>query len=153
MVARKFPEKGTPAFNRIVSQVQQGIPYNIIAESLDMTFAGLKNSLRDNGITRQRADFVGQLPPAYEFSKSATWEEHIQTMQAMDNLIAFHQRTPSEITIKIDGDLPVGRIVTADWHLGQYGTDYVSFKRDMEIIVDGQSGHGVVLKRNNIEEL
>jgi len=129
-MVKKFPEKGTPLYDQIVSRVERGDNYGDIAESIDMTFKGFKDALRAEGIKRKQTNFEGVLPPAYELSKSATWEEHLEVIQRMDNLVAFHQRVPSEITIKINTDKPVIRVATADWHLGMFGVDYQAVKSD-----------------------
>lgn len=141
---KKFPEPGTPLYDRVVSQVETGVDYRAIADSLDMKFKGFKDALRGYGITRKQHEYGGYLPPAYEFDKSATLEEHLETMQRMDNLIAFHQRVPSEITIRVDTDRPIIRVATSDWHLGAFGVDYVTFKQDIDTFVNS----GVDLKVN-----
>jgi hypothetical protein len=132
MSKRKFPEPGTPLYDQIKARVESGEDYKVIAESLEMTFKGFKDALRSYGIKRKPSNYQGILPPTYRFPKSATWEEHIETMQHMDNLVAFHQRTPSKITIEIKTDKPVVRAVSADWHLGMFGVDYKSFREDVD---------------------
>jgi len=135
MSRRKFPEVDTPAYDRVVKQVESGEDYRLIADSLGMTFKGFKDALRGYSITRKKSNFEGILPPAYEFPESASWEEHLEVMQKMDNLIAFHQRVPSEITIEIDTKVPVARAISADWHLGAFGVDLISFRHDIETIL------------------
>ena len=136
MSSRKFPRQGTPLYDQVVSRVQRGDNYRDIAADLGMTFKGLKDALRGYGIGRKASNYEGILPPAYKFPKSDTFEEHIRIIKEMDRLVAFHQRTPSEITIEIITDKPVIRATTADWHLGMFGVDYDSFAKDVAFIRD-----------------
>ena len=133
---KKFPDPGTPLYDQVVVRVERGDDYKAIAADLDMTFKGFKDALHGHGIKRKATNYEGVLPPIYKFAKSSTFEEHIETIKKMDRLIAFHQRTPSEITITIDTDKPVVRATTADWHLGMFGVDYDAFQRDVYFIRD-----------------
>ena len=134
MSKRKSPEPGTPLYDQIKARIEQGESYKSVAADLGMTYQSFKNSCCGYGIEKKQSNFEGVLPRAYDFPKSATWEEHIETMQNMDKLIAFHQRVPSKITIQIKTDSPVVRVVTADWHLGMFGVDYKSFRDDVDFI-------------------
>jgi hypothetical protein len=136
MATRKFPERGTPLFDKVVARIERGDDYKDIAASLDMTWRSFKDAVCNVGIKKKQSNFEGVLPPVYEFPKSATWEEHLDTIKKMDNLVAFHQRVPGEITIKVDTDVPIIRAITSDWQLGQFGVDYTVFKEDMEYIRD-----------------
>jgi len=74
-------------------------------------------------------------PPLPQYpSKKASWEEHLEVIKSMDNLVALHQYAPTEISLKIDTQLPIAITFTADWHLGMFGCDYDSFQADMELI-------------------
>ncbi len=77
---------------------------------------------------------VNELPAEYHHPKSDSWEEHLDTIRAMDRLIAYHQKSPTEVSIKIDTDLPIAIVKTADWQLGEFGVDYDSFEKDMNTI-------------------
>jgi hypothetical protein len=138
-MSKKFPDKGTPLYDQIVTRVERGDNYKAIAADLGMTWRSFKDACCNHGIRKKQSNYEGILPPAYKFSKSATFEEHIETIKRMDRLVAFHQRTPSEITITIDTDKPVVRATTADWHLGMFGVDYVSFEKDVAFIRDEPS--------------
>ena len=131
---KKFPDKGTPLYNQIVARVERGDNYKDIADSLGMTWRSFKDACCNHGIHKKQSNFEGILPPAYKFPKSATFEEHIETIKRMDRLVAFHQRTPSEITIEIKTDKPVVRAMMADEHLGMFGVDYDSFEADVNFI-------------------
>ena len=133
-MAKKFPDKGTPLYDQIISRVESGESYLTIAASLGMTWKGLKDALHNHGIQRKQTNYEGILPPAYKFSKSASWEEHLETMQQMDSLIAFHHRMPGKITIEIKTSNPVVRVISADWHLGMFGVDYRAFRNDVDFI-------------------
>jgi len=133
---KKFPDEGTPAYDQIVARVERGDSYLTIADSLGMTLKGLKDAFLNHGIRRKQSNYEGILPPAYKFPKSSSFEAHIEAMQHMDNLVAFHQRTPSEITIEVKTDKPIVRAVTADWHLGMFGVDLTAFQNDVYYIRD-----------------
>ena len=139
MSNKKFPDKGTPLYDRVIARVERGDDYRAIAADLDMTFKGFKDALHGHGIQRKASNYEGVLPPAYEFTKSSSFEDHIQAMQQMDNLVAFHQRTPSEITIEVKTDKPIVRTVLADPHLGMFGVDLTAFKNDVYFIRDEPS--------------
>ena len=64
--------------------------------------------------------------------KEATWADHIDVLQKLDKLVAYHHQTPLEIAIDIPTDKPIALCFTADWQLGQPGLDYDSFKRDVQ---------------------
>jgi len=136
MSNKKFPDEGTPAFDQVKARVERGDDYRDIAADLDMTFTGFKDALKANRIYRKASNYEGVLPPSYQFPKSASFEEHIGAMQQMDRLVAFHQRTPSKITIEVKTSKPVVRGVSADWHLGMFGVDLASFKADTYYIRD-----------------
>ena len=135
-MAKKFPDQGTPLYDQVVARVERGDDYKVIAADLSMTWRSFKDACCNHGIRKKKSNYEGILPPTYKFPKSATFDEHIEAMQQMDKLIAFHHRTPSEITITVNTDKPVIRVATADWHLGMFGVDYVSFKRDVAFIRD-----------------
>ena len=63
----------------------------------------------------------------------ASWEKHIEIIQAMDDLVAIHQRIPTEITLEIPTDRPIALVNSADQHLGAFGVDYQSFRDDVEL--------------------
>jgi len=133
---KKFPDSGTPLYDQVKARVERGDGYREIASDLTMTLKGFKDALSNHGITRKQTNFEGILPPTYKFPKSSSFEEHIETMQRMDNLIAFHHRTPSEVTIEVKTDKPIVRATTADWHLGMFGVDLASFQNDVYYIRD-----------------
>jgi len=98
------------------------------------------NLCRDMDVSYQMGkDFrsacrVSELPPKFKRLESQSWEEHIETIKKMDDLVAYHQRVPTEITISIDTELPIALTYTADWHLGMFGVDYDSFADDMNFL-------------------
>ena len=79
---------------------------------------------------------VNELPSEYKHPKSESWEEHLDTIRAMDRLVGYHQKSPTEVTVKIETDLPIGIVKFADWHLGMFGVDYDSFERDVNTVAD-----------------
>lgn len=153
MSNKKFPDPGTPLYDQVVSRVESGEHYKTIAADLEMSLYTFKHHVSVLGITKKKSNYQGVLPPKYNFPKSATWEEHIETMQHMDKLLAFHQRVPSKITIEVKTDVPIIRAITADWHLGMFGVDLASFRKDMvyirdepliKIHVGGDSTHNII---------
>ncbi len=104
-----------------------------------MTWKGLKDSLSNYGLGRRNQPYEGVLPPTFKQPKSDTWEEHLRVIKDMDRLVAFHQRVPSEITIEIETDKPVGLVNTSDWQLGQFGVDYDAFEADMTFIQENDN--------------
>lgn len=135
MNTRKFPLPGTPLYDQVKIRVENGDSYLEIADSLDMTFKGFKDALRGYGLGRKLKEYIGTLPPVYEPLEGESWEEHIRIIKDMDKLVAHHQRVPSEITIEIETDRPIGLVNTSDWQLGQFGVDYTAFESDMNFIV------------------
>ena len=133
---KKFPDEGTPKYDQIVARVESGEDYKAIAADLGMTWHSFKHACCNYGIRKKQSNYEGILPPTYKFPKSSSFEAHIEAMQQMDNLVGFHQRTPSEITIEVKTDKPVVRVVTADWHLGMFGVDLTAFKKDVYYIRD-----------------
>ena len=153
MSNKKFPDVGSPLYDKIISRVESDDDYRVIAADIDMTLKGFKDALHAHGIQRKASNYEGVLPPIYKFPKSSSFEAHIEAMQQMDNLIAFHQRTPSEITIEVKTDKPIVRAVTADWHLGMFGVDLTTFKNDvyyiqgeplLKINIGGDGYHNII---------
>jgi len=134
MSSRKFPEVGTPLYDQVVSRVESGEDYRAIAADLGMAWDTFRHQVTAHGLRKQQCNYQGVLPPHYKFPKSATWGEHLRIMQDMDRLVAFHHRTPSEITIDIKTNKPVVRALSADWHLGMFGVDYSSFQLDIDFM-------------------
>ena len=152
-MSKKFPDVESPLYDRVVARVKNGEDYRTIAPDLDMTLKGFKDALHAHAIHRESSNYEGVLPPVHKFSKSATWEEHLQAIKEMDKLVAFHQRTPVEITIKVETKFPIVRAVTADWHIGMFGVDYKAFQEDilfikneplLKINIGGDGYHNII---------
>lgn len=78
------------------------------------------------------------MPPVtidYEIPPDATWAEHLRVMRAMNSLVAYHQKIPTEISIHYDTKLPMCLVQSADWQLGQFGVDYEAFETDIKAII------------------
>lgn len=58
--------------------------------------------------------------------------EHLKVLRDLDELVSYHQETPTEICIEIPTDKPVAIVNSADWQIGQPGVDYVQFEKDVE---------------------
>ncbi len=78
------------------------------------------------------------------YPKSKTWEEHIKAIEAMDELMDYHQKVPSEIVVEIPTDKPIAVIFSADWHLGMHGVDTKQFKRDVQAIEKTDGAHLII---------
>ena len=96
-----------------------------LADEYAVSYATMKNWINQE---------YRPLPPHFKWSKTATWEEHIEIFKLMDMLTADHQYIPPEISFDIPTELPIGITFTADWQLGLFGVDYDSFARDMKSI-------------------
>jgi len=124
---RKLPEIGTDEAKAWVeewdSQTHQG----------KMKLCQWCHIKYQSGKNFRRSCQIKQLAEKQVLHK-ASWEEHIETIKKMNDLVALHQYVPTEISLKIDTELPVAITFTADWHLGMFGVDYDSFQADMNII-------------------
>lgn len=65
-----------------------------------------------------------KLPP-----DTALWEQFDILMQ-LNKLVAVHQQVPTEISIAIPTELPIAITFFADEHVGAFGVDLESLKRD-----------------------
>jgi hypothetical protein len=88
----------------------------------------LQRNMQKRGILRSKSIKV---TTDYTLPVKASWEEHLDAIRGMDKIIAIHQQTPGEITIKYDTNKPICLVNSADWQLGQFGVDYTAFQRDM----------------------
>jgi len=125
-----FPEEDTPKFKEVKARYEGGEDLRTIASDIKMTPKAVKDQLCRYGIKRKEAIVTSN----YKLPPDASWEKHLEVIKQMDSLVAIHQKIPTEITIKYDTDLPIGLVQSADWQLGQFGVDYDSFQRDMELI-------------------
>ena len=66
-----------------------------------------------------------------EIPVDVPWSEQIDIFKNMDRLVGLHNLVPSEVTIEVKTDLPIGVVYMADWQLGQPGVDYDRFKDDI----------------------
>jgi hypothetical protein len=78
-------------------------------------------------------DYFQQLPP------DSSFDQHLDVIEAMSKLVAFHEQVPSEITIHIPVTKPILFVSTADWQLGQFGVDYRQFRQDVRTWADEPS--------------
>lgn len=58
--------------------------------------------------------------------------DHFKALREMDELVAYHQQTPTEISIEIPTDKPIAICNSADWQIGQPGVDYKQLEKDIE---------------------
>lgn len=87
--------------------------------------------LRWQALSETKTEYVST---DYKLPPDSSWEEHLETIRAMEKLVAYHQQVPEEISISIDTELPVGLVHSSDWQLGQFGVDYDSFETDIEAV-------------------
>ncbi len=70
----------------------------------------------------------------YQLPPDSSWEKHLKVIKEMDELVAFHQKIPTEVTIEYQTEKPICLVETSDWQLGQFGVDYNAFQEDIELI-------------------
>ncbi len=128
MTARKTPYPDSPEGRIFCQEWDRSTHYGKVELCIKCGFPyGLGKKFR-------QACKKYELPPKEKFPKDIPWAEQIQIIKQMDSLVAIHQRVPTEITVEIPTDKPIGLCNTADWHLGMFGVDYDSFERDIDLI-------------------
>ena len=90
--------------------------------------------MRERNITLSKAQDTPLIKKEYTIPPTATLEEHIRVMQAMDNVVAPHVKTPDEVHLYFDTTLPIAITNSADDHLGQFGCDYDSWLKDHKAV-------------------
>lgn len=84
-----------------------------------------------------------------------TLEEHFAAFIENDRLASYHQKIPSELTIKIKTDKPIVIAESADWHIGMNGTAYVQLLDDInwmastdpklfKVLIGGDTLHNII---------
>jgi len=98
------------------------------AKSLGVTYDTVKNWMAQEGgaIKETPKPLPADIP----------FEQQVEIFMQMDTLTALHEYVPQEISIEIKTDKPIALTNTADWHLGMFGVDYVSFRDDILAIRD-----------------
>ena len=149
MGKREFPEIGTPKFEDIKRRYEVGENATSIADSYSLSVRTIKDHMSYNQIKRQNV----KAKTGYTLPPDTPWEQQLAIIKAMNSLTAYHQKTPTEVSIEYDTKLPIGLAQSADWHLGQSGVDYDSFQEDIELIasepglyydVGGDSAHNII---------
>jgi hypothetical protein len=79
---------------------------------------------------------VVELPQETLQVQDCDWREKFRIMGQMDKLVAYHMQYPTEITIRIEADNPIGIINWADLHIGADGFSYENFETDVDFIHD-----------------
>ena len=69
----------------------------------------------------------------YKIPPDSSWQEQIDILVELNKLIAVHQEAPTEISLVIHTDLPIAVAHFSDEHIGAFGVDLVSLKRDWTI--------------------
>lgn len=82
--------------------------------------------------------------PEYNVPPDSSWAEHLSVFKQMDKLIAFHQQMPTEISVEIKTNNPIGIAFTEDWQLGQSGVDYTAFEKDMRFLAASKNIRNII---------
>lgn len=64
----------------------------------------------------------------------ATWREHIEALRDHQSRIRRSEKAQDFAKVNINSNLPVGIVLTSDWHMGGKGTDYETWLRHMELV-------------------
>jgi hypothetical protein len=68
--------------------------------------------------------------PDYKLPPDTPLWEQFEILEKLNKLVAFHQKVPTEISLVIPETLPIGVVFFADEHVGAFGVDLESLKRD-----------------------
>ena len=116
-----------------------------LADSRELSYGGVAN-------WRARCKRF-QIPPTEAIRQDFSLEEHFRRMQAVDELILPHFRTPAEMSLRIETKLPIATVHSADWHMGEPGCDYDSLIRDIGVtcsepglytVLGGDAQHNII---------
>jgi hypothetical protein len=66
----------------------------------------------------------------YKLAPDTPLWEQFEILMQLNKLVAIHQQVPTEISLVIRTELPVGVAFFADEHVGAFGVDLESLKRD-----------------------
>ena len=81
---------------------------------------------------------IERTTPVVEFPQTERtlpdFKEHIVWLKERQARLERLSRTSEYAEIKIQSDVPVGIVLTSDWHIGSGDTDYDTFERHMGII-------------------
>jgi len=83
-----------------------------------------------NWRTRCKRHSLPQIQPPRDSSLS----EHFRVCRELDGLIEPHFRTQAELSVRIETQLPVAVVHTADWHMGESGCDYDQLEADLAVM-------------------
>jgi hypothetical protein len=142
MVKRLLPSRDSEKGLKIIEAYLMGDIDTALKLSELANEGSLNRAMRDvYGVYRsrdwrskERVKPEKELPPIWKERKSKPLQEQLQIFKQMDDLVAFHQKTPTEITIEIPTDKPIALTDLADIHLGMFGVDYDAFERDIALI-------------------
>jgi len=77
--------------------------------------------------------------PQLNFQENATgipptWQEFLEALKIKQERLGRENREQQFANLSIKSQLPIGIVLTSDWHLGGRGTDYDTWERHMELI-------------------
>lgn len=103
----------------------------------DVTWGAIKNWACDLGIKRGNAtlnrmteDMVADIP---------NYEELIDLAKEQSRLFKAQIYPSLNVYATIKTELPIALAISADWHLGSLGVDYVTFDKDIDTIVNTEN--------------
>ena len=135
MQKRKMPEKGTIEAQWFVTQWDKATSSEKLnlCRAFSLTYDYVKHAIASY---RESLKDIPTAEELLDYDPDISWEEQIEIFKNMDRLASLHMQAPSEVIIEIKTGLPIASVKTADWHLGDVGTDYDQFKEDVEFIRD-----------------
>ena len=93
-----------------------------LCEEMGIAYQTGKNFRVFNRAAPVKNDY--RLPP-----DTPLWEQ-FEILMHLNKLVAIHQQVPTEISLVIPTELPIGITFFADEHVGAFGVDLESLKRD-----------------------
>lgn len=63
-----------------------------------------------------------------------TWQEHVVYLRERQARLKRLEKSQEYARVEITSPLPIGVVLTSDWHLGSEGTDYELWKKHMDMV-------------------
>lgn len=68
--------------------------------------------------------------------KPPGWKEYLEDMKERQERLEREEQSQEYAKVEINSELPIGIVLTSDWHLGSKGVAYDTWARHMELIKD-----------------
>lgn len=103
----------------------------------------------DNEVKKRRRKMKTLPAPVVEMGEANPinigWEDHFDWLDTVAKRRESITRTKEHAEIKIQSDMPIGIVLTSDWHIGAEGMDRDTFRRHMKGILDEPNAFMAVL--------